>query len=101
MHATLSAAVRRLALILATLTQSFAGGVVAVPQASAAAQPASAPLTVLHRCKGSRYVHAVIGGKHKCLGSGQFCAKSRAREYRRYGFVCKPGRDGRYRLHRR
>jgi hypothetical protein len=100
MHATLRPVVRRLAPILAALSLAFVGGV-AAPEASPAAQPTASPVTLLHKCKGSRYVHAIIGGAHKCLGSGQFCAKSRAREYRRYGFVCKPGSDGRYRLHRR
>jgi hypothetical protein len=37
---------------------------------------------------------AVIGGKHKRLRRGQYCAHARDREYHRYGFHCHK-RDGR------
>jgi hypothetical protein len=90
---------KRLALI-AALTLSLAGGVTA-PAAAPAVQPTAAPLTALHQCKSSRYRHAVIDGEHKCLGSGQFCALRNQRIYRRHGFVCRRGSDGRLRLHRR
>jgi hypothetical protein len=36
----------------------------------------------------SGYKHAVIGGAHKCLRRGQFCARSADRQYHRYGFHC-------------
>jgi hypothetical protein len=36
----------------------------------------------------SRDVSAVIGGEHKCLGSGEYCATRYQRQYERYGFVC-------------
>jgi hypothetical protein len=36
----------------------------------------------------SGYTHAVIGGQHKCLRRGQFCARSRDREYHRYSYHC-------------
>jgi hypothetical protein len=43
--------------------------------------------------------HAVIGGSHKCLRRGQFCARSRDREYRRYGYRCyKSDTRGSYHL---
>jgi hypothetical protein len=36
----------------------------------------------------SRDVPAVIGGAHKCLGAGEYCATRYERQYERYGFVC-------------
>jgi hypothetical protein len=35
-----------------------------------------------------RDVPAVIHGKHKCLGAGEYCSRAYEREYERYGFVC-------------
>jgi hypothetical protein len=90
--------VKRLAVLVTALTLPFA---VAAPAAAPAAQPTAAPFTVAHACKGSRYRHAIVEGKHKCLGTGQFCAIRHQRIYRRHGFVCKRGSDGRLRLHRR
>ena len=49
-----------------------------------------------HSC--SRGKHAVIGGAHKCLARGQFCARARDREYHRYGFHCHT-RDARGNYH--
>lgn len=60
-----------------------------------------APLTpasaVAKTCSAS-YTHAVIGGSHKCLRRGQFCARARDREYHRYGFHCHK-RDARGSYH--
>jgi len=36
----------------------------------------------------SQDVPAVIGGAHKCLGAGEYCATRYERQYERYGFVC-------------
>lgn len=89
----------RLALLLAVAVSAF-------PASAAATAPAVspsasfAPVTVLKSCRG-RYVHAIISGEHKCLGTGQYCARRNERIYRRHGFTCKPGSDGRLRLHRR
>ena len=91
---------KRFVPILAALSLAFAGAASA-PAAAPRAQPTTAPVIALHKCKGTRYVHAVVEGTHKCLGTGQFCAKRHASIYRRAGFVCKPGSDGRLRLHRR
>jgi hypothetical protein len=91
--------VTRLALIVVVLGLLFGGGV-AAPAVATPARDNAAPLTYLKSCKAG-YRKAIIGGAQKCLRTGQFCAKSRASEYRRYGFVCKPGSDGRYRLFRR
>jgi len=82
---------RRLAVLSSILTLAFgAGSVAATPALAAASKSCS-----------SRYVHAVISGEHKCLHSGQFCSTSKESTYRRYGFTCKRGSDGRNRLFRR
>jgi hypothetical protein len=36
----------------------------------------------------TRDVSATIGGKHKCLGPGEYCAVRYERQYERYGFEC-------------
>jgi hypothetical protein len=90
---------KRLVPILAAVSLAFAGAATA-PAAAPQAQPTTAPVVALKTCSG-RYVHALIEGEHKCLGTGQFCATRNQRVYRRHGFVCKPGTDGRLRLHRR
>jgi hypothetical protein len=38
---------------------------------------------------GGRYVHAVVGGQQKCLGSGEYCARRFESVYVRHGFVCE------------
>jgi hypothetical protein len=69
-------------------------GVLAAPPAVAAGRAATGvPAVIAKSCSGS-YTHAVIGGKHKCLRRGQYCAHARDREYHRYGFHCHK-RDGR------
>jgi hypothetical protein len=45
----------------------------------------------------SGFTHGVIGGEQKCLHAGEYCAHSRARQYRRYHFKCVRVR-GTYRL---
>jgi len=39
----------------------------------------------------TRDVSATIGGKHKCLGAGEYCAIRYERQYERYGFECSTG----------
>lgn len=63
------------AVVMATL-------LVAVPGASTAA---AGPVA---RMACSRDVPATIGGAHKCLGAGEYCARRYERQYERYGFVC-------------
>lgn len=47
----------------------------------------------------SACTRATIGGRTKCIARGQFCARSHARDYRRYGLSCtKRDRNGRYHL---
>jgi len=84
--------VKLLALAATSVALAVAG--VAVP---AVAGPESAQA---HSCS-SRYTHAIVGGAHKCLGPGQICNRRHQSTYRRHGFVCKAGSDGRPRLHRR
>lgn len=55
---------------------------VAVPGASTAAAGPVASAAC------SRDVPATIGGAHKCLGAGEYCARRYERQYERYGFVC-------------
>ncbi len=73
---------------LATVALVFALG-----GAPSSAQPVA-------RVACTRDTPAVIGGAHKCLGAGEYCAKRYERQYERYGFEC----SGRYdppRLRRR
>jgi hypothetical protein len=91
---------KRLVPALAALSLAFAGAA-GSPAATPQSKPAAAPVIALHKCKSTRYVHAVVEGEHKCLGTGQFCALRNQRIYRSHGFVCKRGSDGRLRLHRR
>jgi hypothetical protein len=63
------------AVVLSTL-------VLAAPGASTAA---AGPVA---RAACSRDVPATIGGAHKCLGAGEYCARRYERQYERYGFIC-------------
>ena len=92
---------RRLVLLLLVVVGLSAMAATAPAATQVRDARATQPLAAVHTCSSSRYRHAIIEGKHKCLGSGQFCAKRHETIYRRYGFTCKPGSDGRLRLHRR
>jgi hypothetical protein len=51
-----------------------------------------------HKCSRG-YKHAVIGGAHKCLRRGQYCARRFDRQYHKYGYHChKRDRNGDYHL---
>lgn len=83
---------RRLAVLLAAAAlvawpTTQAPALSGAPAAVAAAKPCSAG-----------YKHAVIGGAHKCLRRGQFCARSLDRQYHRYGYHCHK-RDSRGNYH--
>ncbi len=69
----------RLALSLTALA-------VLLPAAPAAARPIASIAC-------SRDVPATIGGAHKCLGAGEYCATRYERQYERYGFVCSTRYD--------
>lgn len=90
---------RTLVLLLIVLSGALGA---AAPEATSAApvRASDQPVALVKSCS-KRYKHAVIKGEHKCLGTGQFCAKPNERIYRRHGFTCKPGSDGRLRLRRR
>jgi hypothetical protein len=64
------------ATIAATLVLCFAFGT-----AASTAQPVA-------RVACTQDVPATIGGKHKCLGAGEYCATRYERQYERYGFEC-------------
>lgn len=77
---------------LAVAAALVGGGVPAVGQAAQASSVRDAPVAVASKsCSGGRK-HAVIGGEHKCLGPGQFCARRNERIYKSKGFTCKSGR---------
>ena len=83
---------------------TLAVAVVAVFGASSAAPAAPvavAPLTAAKACN-SGWTHGVIGGEHKCLRAGQFCARRSEADYHRYGFHCHryDAEVARYRLTR-
>ena len=71
---------------------AVAVGLLAVAPAATPAAPTAAPSRIT--CKS-----ATIGGQHKCIARGQFCAVRYASQYRRYGLSCTY-RDvnGRYHL---
>jgi hypothetical protein len=67
---------------------SLIGGTAVV---APAATPVARPTVVLKACSAG-FTHAIIGGSHKCLRRGQFCASASKRQYVRYGFRCVAGR---------
>jgi hypothetical protein len=72
---------------LAALTAAAALAGVLPPLAPAGSAALLGPsAAVAKSC--SRGQHAVIGGAHKCLARGQFCARGQDRAYHRYGFHC-------------
>jgi hypothetical protein len=54
----------------------------------ALALPAASSAQPTARVACSRDVPATIGGAHKCLGPGEYCATRYERQYERYGFIC-------------
>jgi hypothetical protein len=59
-----------------------------VAAAIALGVPASGRAQPTARVACSRDVPATIGGVHKCLGAGEYCARRYERQYERYSFVC-------------
>ena len=88
----------RLAIALCTAVVGLAA-TTSSPAAAPTSLPTSASVVAKTCSRG--YVHAIIGGAESVLHAGQFCSVSKASQYRRYGFVCKHGSDGRYRLYKR
>ena len=54
----------------------------------ALAIPAASTAQPVARIACSRDVSATIGGAHKCLRGGEYCATRYERQYESYGFVC-------------
>jgi hypothetical protein len=51
--------------------------------------PASVGATpIAHTACSAHYTSATIGGAHKCLHAGEYCARRYEREYVRYGYEC-------------
>jgi hypothetical protein len=72
---------------------------VAFAPAVAPAHSSGPPSAIVAKSCSGGYTHAVIGGQEKCLRRGQYCARSRDREYHRYGYHChKRDRNGDYHL---
>lgn len=91
---TVTAMRRLLALGFAAL--AFA----AATAGSMAGTPAVSPAMVAKSCS-SGWTHAIIGGEHKCLRAGQYCARRYESQYHRYSYHChKRDSAGRYHLTR-
>jgi hypothetical protein len=65
-------------------------GATFAPPAGSTAALASGPRA---RVACSRDVPATIGGQHKCLGAGEYCARRYERQYERHGFICSTRYD--------
>ncbi|HUA75399.1 MAG TPA: hypothetical protein VL988_11625 [Solirubrobacteraceae bacterium] len=48
---------------------------------------------VAHASCSSRFTSATIGGSHKCLHAGEYCARRYERQYERYGYRCSTAYD--------
>jgi hypothetical protein len=85
---------RTLAVLLAV------GALLGAPALAPEIEPTGSPVAAAEaKTCSSGYKHAVIGGQHKCLRRGQYCARSRDREYHKYGFHChKRDSNGDYHL---
>jgi hypothetical protein len=73
----------RIALLLVAASTAFGAAAVA----PAAESFALTPVASAKPCS-SGWTHAVIGGEHKCLRAGQFCARRYDSQYHRYGYHC-------------
>lgn len=84
------------------MRRTLLAGLVALAFAATGAAPAisNAPThnNAMAKPCSSGWKHAVIGGTHKCLRRGQFCARSRDSDYHRYGYHCHK-RDARGNYH--
>jgi hypothetical protein len=76
------------------VTTYLALAALALGGATAAGATTRAPPAALNHPTASACKSARIGGRHKCIAAGQFCAKRYQRDYRRYGYTCRW--DGHY-----
>jgi uncharacterized membrane protein len=75
------------------LIAALAATTLATAPAAVAAPDSDAPVARIACLK------AKIGGQNKCIARGQFCARARQSDYKRYGFSCsKRDKNGRYHL---
>ena len=74
---------RRLAGLVVAV--AFVGG---APATGSVAAAHSGPAASAAKSCSSGWTHGVIGGEHKCLRRGQFCARRYDGQYHRYGFHC-------------
>jgi hypothetical protein len=72
-------------LTAAAMILALAGAAGGVP---GVALGGAAPATLAAKPCSAGWKHAVIGGSHKCLRRGQFCALRYDRQYHRYGYHC-------------
>lgn len=86
----------RIALLLVAASTAFGAAAVAP------AEPLELTPAAFAKPCSSSWTHAVIGGEHKCLRAGQFCARRYDNGYHRYGYHCHryDSSVGRYRLTR-
>jgi hypothetical protein len=69
--------------------KSFGTALLAAALLAAAAAPATTPASpVAHTSCSSGFKSATIGGSHKCLHGGEYCARRYERQYERYGYEC-------------
>ncbi|HST34523.1 MAG TPA: hypothetical protein VLJ80_13505 [Solirubrobacteraceae bacterium] len=69
--------------------KSFATALLTAAALAAAAAPVTAPASpVAHTSCSSGFRSATIGGSHKCLHGGEYCARRYERQYERYGYEC-------------
>jgi hypothetical protein len=69
------------------ITGTIAALAILAPAATPA--PAAEPTAVVAHSCSAGYRHATIGGEHKCLHAGQYCARRYQAKYHRKGFHCK------------
>jgi len=62
--------------------------IAAAPTAGSTAGEGSSPSITAAKSCSSGWKHAVIGGAHKCLRAGQYCAKGKDGTYHKYGYHC-------------
>ena len=84
-------------IMVAVVSLMFGGAVEAATAVTLPAVSGARPIAVLSRTCPAGFTHGVIGGEQKCLHTGEYCSHSKARQYRRYHFVCQRVR-GTYRL---
>jgi hypothetical protein len=71
------------------LRRTFSTAVIATALATVTlVMPAPGGAQPIARTACSQDVSAIIGGAHKCLGPGEYCATRYERQYERYGFIC-------------